>query len=391
MDTNTLYVDSTNHRVGILTTTPAYSAHIKPATGASTLVVEATGASSAYLGVYAGATGQEARQIFYLPNASTGNKFWRFGASSSGGGANTFRIEKLSDDGSSITETPLEVNGSNLILQQASGKNLAVGTTSASAKVHAIATTEQLRIGYDTSNYWKATTDSTGLTTFGASGTGAYFRYNNNIGIKTAPISGTALAINGVNDGLSGSKTIVTTLATSMIGYGLAQSNQQIFTQWTPSANTDQNILRGTINQLIKTGSYNVTSASLAVLYGNYAVVQGQGAGNIKGMASFGSTLGADSGFSGTITNAIHFLALSPLSAGGTITNCYGIYIEEQKKSVVTNSYGVYQISALDVNYFNGKTGFGTPTPTGLLDVNADLIRIRTSKTPTSASSAGNQ
>lgn len=176
-----------------------------------------------------------------------------------------------------------------------------------------------------------------------------------------------------------------------MTGYALAQNNQQIYTAWTPSANTDQNIVRGTTNQLIKAGSYNATSGSTVVLYGNYATVQAQGSGNLKGMAGFGSIVGADYGFTGTLTNAIHFLALSPLSAGGTITNCYGLYIEEQKKSVVTNSYGVYQISALDINYFNGKTGFGTPTPTGLLDVNADLIRIRTSKTPASASDAGNQ
>ena len=38
----------------------------------------------------------------------------------------------------------------------------------------------------------------------------------------------------------------------------------------------------------------------------------------------------------------------------------------------------------------NGYVGIGTTTPTGLLDVNADKARIRTAKTPASASAAGN-
>ena len=49
--------------------------------------------------------------------------------------------------------------------------SLALGVTAASAKVHAISTTEQLRLGYDASNYLSSTTDSTGKTTFTAVGT----------------------------------------------------------------------------------------------------------------------------------------------------------------------------------------------------------------------------
>lgn len=49
--------------------------------------------------------------------------------------------------------------------------SLALGVTAASAKVHAISTTEQLRTGYDAPNYLSSTTDSTGKTTFTAVGT----------------------------------------------------------------------------------------------------------------------------------------------------------------------------------------------------------------------------
>ncbi len=38
-----------------------------------------------------------------------------------------------------------------------------------------------------------------------------------------------------------------------------------------------------------------------------------------------------------------------------------------------------------------GRVGIGTTTPTDLLDVNSDLVRVRTAKTPASASAAGNQ
>lgn len=39
----------------------------------------------------------------------------------------------------------------------------------------------------------------------------------------------------------------------------------------------------------------------------------------------------------------------------------------------------------------DGKVGVGTSTPTALFDVNSDIMRLRTAKTPASASAAGNQ
>ncbi len=49
--------------------------------------------------------------------------------------------------------------------------NLGAGTSTPAAKIHAIATTEQLRCGYDASNYLGATTNSAGVTTFNLVGT----------------------------------------------------------------------------------------------------------------------------------------------------------------------------------------------------------------------------
>ena len=39
----------------------------------------------------------------------------------------------------------------------------------------------------------------------------------------------------------------------------------------------------------------------------------------------------------------------------------------------------------------DGKVGVGTPTPTALLDVNSDTLRLRNSRTPASATATGNQ
>jgi hypothetical protein len=51
-------------------------------------------------------------------------------------------------------------------------KRLGLGTSSTvSARLHSIATTEQLRLGYDTSNYWSATVGSTGALALTGTGT----------------------------------------------------------------------------------------------------------------------------------------------------------------------------------------------------------------------------
>jgi hypothetical protein len=51
-------------------------------------------------------------------------------------------------------------------------------TTTASAKVHIAAATEQLRVGYDTSNYYKTTVSSAGAVTFDAVGASAGFTFS---------------------------------------------------------------------------------------------------------------------------------------------------------------------------------------------------------------------
>jgi hypothetical protein len=74
---------------------------------------------------------------------------------------------------------------------------LGLGTTSPSAELHLISTTEQLRVGYDVSNYWNATTNSAGLTTISAVGGTTNFLFNKNVqfGVGSAGASGLAVDI----------------------------------------------------------------------------------------------------------------------------------------------------------------------------------------------------
>ncbi len=59
--------------------------------------------------------------------------------------------------------------------------NLSIGTTTTPAKFHVLSTTEQLRLGYNTTNYLSATVSSTGTTTFDLVGTTPTFIFNKGV------------------------------------------------------------------------------------------------------------------------------------------------------------------------------------------------------------------
>lgn len=89
----------------------------------------------------------------------------------------------------------------------------------------------------------------------------------------------------------------------------------------------------------------------------------------------------------GTIDSASGLETNIGTSEGSTITNGYGVYINEIL-SGVTNKFGLYQAGDGDINYFAGDVGIGTTDPTEKLDINSDNIRIRTDKTPANATVA---
>ena len=63
-------------------------------------------------------------------------------------------------------------------------QNLGIGTgATVSARLHTISTTEQLRLGYDASNYYSTTVGSTGIATFNAVGSGSSFEFSDRVAV----------------------------------------------------------------------------------------------------------------------------------------------------------------------------------------------------------------
>jgi hypothetical protein len=90
-----------------------------------------------------------------------------------------------------------ETNGqTNRMLINSSG-DVGINNGSPSAKLHTIATTEQLRLGYDASNYASTTVSSAGLVTFDAVGASAGFAFSDPVTATAQPAIG-ALTDNDV-------------------------------------------------------------------------------------------------------------------------------------------------------------------------------------------------
>jgi len=119
--------------------------------------------------------------------------------------------------GTTVPKQTLSANGNTTIAGVFVGQgvgnssfvgNLGIGTTSPSARIHAISTTEQLRVGFDTSIYWNATTAiTTGVTTFDAvGGTTPMFVFSDDVRITTAGTNAASVATLAGTQTLSGKR-----------------------------------------------------------------------------------------------------------------------------------------------------------------------------------------
>jgi hypothetical protein len=63
--------------------------------------------------------------------------------------------------------------------------NVGVGTASPSARLHLLGTTEQLRVGFDVSNYLNVIVSSNGTVTLDAVGSGSRFVFSDRVNIPT--------------------------------------------------------------------------------------------------------------------------------------------------------------------------------------------------------------
>jgi hypothetical protein len=103
-----------------------------------------------------------------------------------------------------------------------------------------------------------------------------------------------------------------------------------------------------------------------------------------------------------TLPNAYHFaVSFISVGAGSSVSAQTGFFVGSGMTQA-TNNYGfrgslanasgrfnVY-MDGTAPNYMEGNVGLATTSPTAKLDINADTIRLRTAKTPASASDTGN-
>ncbi len=150
-------------------------------------------------------------------------------------------------------------------------------------------------------------------------------------------------------------------------------------------------------NNLTVGGTLDVSGNLTVDAVGRVLINKSPAVGNSK--LQLGTSLFIDG------TNAIHFGSSAPLneyinspSAGvielGNRTKFRVISDSNDNGNATDELFGVYDASLATNRFFvekDGKIGIGTIAPTALFDINSDILRLRTAKTPASATATGNQ
>jgi hypothetical protein len=140
-------------------------------------------------------------------------------------------------------------------------------------------------------------------------------------------------------------------------------------------------------------------SQNIDSVYGGYFYPTHAGSGTVKQLTGLSAGIYTDG--SGTSTDAygaylgnyaastskifnnyVLYVDSTGKAAGATVTNNYGVYINDQSGAGSTNSYNLYSLGANSKNYFQGNVGIGTTSPSQKLDVWGNL-QVGTSSTPT--------
>ncbi len=122
--------------------------------------------------------------------------------------------------------------------------------------------------------------------------------------------------------------------------------------------------LVGLTSQMLNAGS-NALGVNLATTTGFLTSV---GNSNANASNSFTYSFRSVPFFSGTGTNVFGFYA-QDFGGAGTVTNQYGLYIDPLVKA--TNNFGVF-VAGTTTNYFGGKVGISSTSPSTKLTVGGD-------------------
>lgn len=120
--------------------------------------------------------------------------------------------------------------------------NFGLGTgTTVSARLHTMSTTEQLRVGYNASNYYSTTVGSTGGVTFNAVGSGSAFTFSDPATISsTLNVTGNTTLANASTTNLSviGDTNVRTINATSTTATSTFATPMRFTNSFTPATTT---------------------------------------------------------------------------------------------------------------------------------------------------------
>jgi hypothetical protein len=248
-------------------------------------------------------------------------------------------------------------------LAEDAGLMVGINAGSPSAWLHVIGTTQQLRIGYNTSNYWSSTISSTGGLTMQGVGTGG--------ALTISPTSGQNinLTLSGTGDFAVNTNHLYVDTSTGNVGVGTATPNEKL----TVAGNTfvtgglgigATNTAAGTI-QLGSNGSNGAPSIGWETTgfyktAGNSVVFTSSGANATTFTAGGGiSTLGNVAGGSGTVSAPSHtFTAESSLGMWRAGTNILAFSTASSER---------LRIDA------NGNVGVGSTTPNEKLTVSGNI------------------
>lgn len=226
---------------------------------------------------------------------------------------------------------------SNVRMQLDSSGNFVFGGTTASARLHAISTTEQLRLGYDASNYASFTVNSTG-----------------NLTIET-PSNGITLVSNS------------TSTAGGIVFQrepDLATNNRYSVMNTVQAATTNSPSANASFTAIDFTPRYSGTG-TLKTLYGAFFSPLNSGTGTVTNLT--GSAYWVRNTSTGTVTTMKGVEVLAPINSGTIGGSVYGAFINNQGLSGVTNSYGLF------VSAQSGSTNnYAIKTGTGLVDFGDD-------------------
>jgi len=251
-----------------------------------------------------------------------------------------------------------------------SAANVGIGTgATISARLHSLATTEQLRLGYDASNYASFTVSSAGNLGIVPSGTGVLIGGTGTPGrmLEVVHASNPQLRLSktvGVvyTDILVSSDMLFQISAPNLIGSANRQSGFDFHVE-VSGTNSHNSIGRG-----LQGGYFSVVSLGTVTNFsGVYAIPQFNSTGTCTAAAGFKaySVYNYDAGATVTSAACFHGLGLGNVTPG-TFPNHYGLLLDAITGA--TNNYGIYQTGTAK-NYFGGNVGIGIASGDGTLHV----------------------